>query len=84
MIGPKPTKRSEKYLDLSRNPAQKNPEIPCKFSIFQEPFSFSKSPDSGIIKVSNPRRDMMASSEKDIQLRELKDIVSQLKTMVSE
>lgn len=37
-----------------------------------------------IIKVSNPRRETMASSAKDIQLRELKDTVSQLKTMVSE
>ena len=55
-----------------------------KFGIFQEPFPFSKSFVSGTIKVSNPRRETMASSAKDIQLRELKDTVSQLKTMVSE
>ncbi|MGN9057919.1 hypothetical protein ACTNA4_16100, partial [Bariatricus sp. HCP28S3_A7] len=84
MTSQKPSKQSKKYLDFSRNPAQKNPEIPCKFGIFQESFSFSKSPVSGIIKISNPRREPMASNAKDIQLRELKDTVSQLKTMVSE
>ena len=71
-------------MDPGRNPAWKNPEIPCKFGIFQALFSFSKSPLSGIIKESNPRRETMASSAKDIQLRELKDTVSQLKTMIAE
>lgn len=61
-----------------------NLEIPCKSGIFQALFSFSKSPISGIIKESNPRRETMASSAKDIQLRELKDTVSQLKTMIAE
>src|SRR5699024_8021537 len=80
----RPSKQSEKHLDFSKNPAQKNPEIPCRFGIFQKPFSFSNSSVSGIIKVSNPRRETMASNAKDIQLRELKDTVSQLKTMISE
>lgn len=71
-------------MDPGRNPAWKNSEIPCKSGIFQALFSFSKSPLSGIIKESNPRRETMASSAKDIQLRELKDTVSQLKTMIAE
>lgn len=71
-------------MDPGRNPAWKNPEIPCKSGIFQALFSFSKSPLSGIIKESNPRRETTASSAKDIQLRELKDTVSQLKTMIAE
>ena len=58
--------------------------MPCKFGTFRESFFFSNSSVSGIIKVSNPRRETMASSAKDIQLRELKDTVSQLKTMISE
>ena len=78
------SKQNKNRLDFRRNPAQKKAEIPCKFSTFQEPFSFSKSPVSDIIEVANPRRETMASSAKDIQLRELKDTVSQLKTMISE
>ena len=71
-------------MDPGRNPAWKNSEIPCKSGIFQALFSFSKNPISGIIKESNPRRETMVSCAKDIQLRELKDTVSQLKTMIAE
>lgn len=39
---------------------------------------------SGIIEISNLRRENVASSAKDIQLRELKDTISQLKEMMSE
>lgn len=36
------------------------------------------------MELSNQRRETVASSAKDIQLRELKDTISQLKTMMSE
>ena len=84
MTSPKPSKQNKKLVDPGRNPTWKNLEIPCKSGIFQALFSFSKNPISGIIKESNPRRETTASSAKDIQLRELKDTVSQLKTMIAE
>ena len=64
----KPSKQSKKHLDSNKNPAQKNPKIPCRFGTFQESFPFSKSYAFVTIKVSNPRRDTMASSAKDIKL----------------
>ena len=39
---------------------------------------------SGMIRISDPRRETTASSAKDIQLRKLRDTVLQLKMMISE
>ena len=52
MTSQKLSKQNKNRLDFRRNPAQKKAEIPCKFSTFQEPFSFSKSPVSDIIEVA--------------------------------
>ena len=53
-------------------------------AFFRGDYPLGKLLFSGIIKVSEPRRKSMASSAKDIQLRELMDTVSQLKTMMAE
>ena len=57
----RPTKstqsRVKKYLDPGKNPAQKNGRFPYKFSVFQHLFSFRNGGISGIIEVSNPRRE---------------------------
>ena len=53
----KHSKQSKKHLNSGKNPAQKNGRFPYKFSVFQPLFSFKNSCVSGIINVSNPRRE---------------------------
>ena len=72
-----------KALKKELKHAQKNACKPHIFGIFQESYSFRKTAFSGIKKVSKPRRKSVASSAKDIQLRELKDTISQLNTIMS-
>mgnify|MGYP000736044060 CR=1 FL=1 len=81
---PKPQSRIKSSWILAEILHRKIRKSLVNSAFFQALFSFSKSPLSGIIKESNPRRETMASSAKDIQLRELKDTVSQLKTMIAE
>lgn len=59
--------------------ATRKPRVPLQEQIRLLPLSFS-----AIINLSKTGGTMMAASAKDLQLRELKDTVSQLKMMIFE
>ena len=80
----RPAQSTPGRVRIRPDPAQRKTKVFRRPSTFPECFSFRKTPDSGIMMSSDPRRGTMASCAKDIQLRELKDTISQLKTMISE